>query len=170
MLLQRTCILAGSATDTAARIDVRLLQHFLVALRIDDLNFLQINGFRRYRTPLFTNDAVGRHRPRQTSAAIVKRRTQADGFRVALANTDHPAFFLRRELPDRPGWANLRAEHAARLAISDARCQYRRPDAFQSCLGQRRLQRIVRTHLHAFAAADAARKEIRLFESSRWAN
>ena len=163
VLLERAGELAGAAAHAAAGIDARLLEGFGVAGRVDDLGFLDINGLGRDGTPLLADDAVGGHGPGETAATVVKCGAEADGLALRT-KTFHPAFFLGRDLPDCAGGADLRAEHATGLAITDARNQGGRPEAFEAGLVERGMERGVGADLHALAAADAAGEEIFLIE------
>src|SRR4029079_18732274 len=66
--------------------------------------------------------------------------------------------------------ADLAAEHARVLAVTDARDEDRRPDAFDARLEERRMERVVRTHLHALRTANASLEELSLFDSPRRTN
>jgi len=64
--------------------------------------------------------------------------------------------------------AHFRAQNATRFAVADARNQRWCPKTFETRFSQRRMKRIVRADLHALAAADAARKEVRFIDGARW--
>ena len=166
VLLQRAGVLARAAAHAAAGIDARLLQRLRVARRVDHLRLLHINGLGRNRAPLFADNAIGGHGPRQAAAAVIECRAQANRLAL-LAHAHHPAFILGRDLPDGAGGADLRAEHATGLAVADARHQRRRPQSFQPRLIERGMQRNVGADLHALAAADAARKKIGFVQRAR---
>src|ERR1700739_510474 len=166
VLLQRTCILTRATPDAPARIDARLLYGFRISCRVDHLRFLDVDSFRRNGAPLFADNAIGGKRPWQTTSAVIERRTKADRLVLLSANTDNPALVPCRDLPNSAGGADFRAQHATRLAGTDTRNGRGTPKSFEPGLGQSGLKRIVRANFHALAAADAARKEIRLIDGA----
>ena len=122
--------------------------------------FFNVDGLGRDGAPLFADDAIGSKGPRQTTAAIVECSAKADGLMLSAADSDNPALFLWRDLPDGSGGADFGAQDAARLAVAYARDQGRRPQSFEPGLRQGWMQRIVGADFHAFPATDAAGKEI----------
>jgi hypothetical protein len=163
MFLERTGVFAGSASNTAAGVDVRLLEDLGVPGRIYDLSFLHINGFWGNRAPLLADNAIGGHGPGQTTAAVIERCAQAHRLAL-LANADDPAFFSRCNLPDRSGGANFGTEYATGLTITHARNQRRRPQALEARLVEGGMERGVGTDLHALAASDAPRQKVGFVE------
>ncbi len=99
-------VLARATTYAEGGIQIWLLDFPCVAVTIDDLGGAHVDGFWRSGTPLFADDAVGSHGPRQTAAAIVESRANPDRLRVAVYAHD-PAFGLGGDLPDGASWANL---------------------------------------------------------------
>ena len=85
---------------------------------------------------------------------------------LSAADSDNPALFLWRDLPDGSGGADFGAQDAARLAIAYARDQGRRPQSFEPGLRQGWMQRIVGANFHTLAAADATGKEIRFVDGT----
>src|SRR5450759_5080442 len=137
-----------------------------MTLCIRDFGWLQIDGLGRCRTPLLADNARCCHSPRQTSPAIQERRAQTDGLCVAR-NPRLPALLFRRDLPDRTGRTNLRAQHATALAVANPRHHDRRPETFQTRFCQRGLQRVVGADLHALTAPYAARQEVLFVQCAR---
>ena len=81
-----------------------------------------------------------------------------------------PELLLLGDLLDRAGRAHLAAEHARVLAVADARDEDRRPEPLDARLEERRVERVVRAHLHALGAADAALEERALLDRARRAD
>ena len=143
-ILHRASLLAGAASHTLRRIQIRLLHLLGISCRVKD--FCRPES----RSPSEKSDTTPHKRcnrspsPRAGSGRdrrmLFPRRI---GFARA-AHIDRPAFLFRRDLPDRARGADLRTQHAAGLAITNARNQNRRPKAFQARLTERRLQRVVR--------------------------
>ena len=126
-------VLTGATTYAEGRIQIRLLDFPCVAVTIDDLGRAHVDGFRRSGTPLFAHDAVGSHGPGQTAAAIIESRANPDRLRVAVY-ADDPTLGLGRDLPDGARGADLRTQHATRLAIADTRHYDGRPQTLQVLL------------------------------------
>ena len=81
-----------------------------------------------------------------------------------------PDLLLLGDLLDGAGRAHLPAEDARVLAVADARDEDRRPEPLDARLEERRVERVVRAHLHALGAADAALEERALLDRARRAD
>src|SRR5690606_19025515 len=163
------------ASDAQRGIDVRALhlhgEHrrvlafvrvLVVALR--NFHLLGPDRLRGGGTELLAHDAGRGHGPRQAAPLVVHRRPDAD----RLLADSH--LLLLVDLLDGAGGADLTTEHARELAVADARNEDRRPQPLEAGLEERGVQRVVRAHLHALRAADAALQELALFHGARGAN
>src|SRR5438067_897864 len=138
-ILHRTRLLTRSAAHAFRGIQIRLLDLLENSICFKNFCRAEIDRLGRSRAPLFTDDAIRRHCPRQAAAAIVEGSSQPNRLARA-AHIDRPAFFFCSDLPNRARRTHLGTQHAAGLAIANARNQNRRPKAFQTCLRQRWLQ------------------------------
>jgi len=176
VFLKRAGVLAGAAADAAAGIDAWLLEGLCIARGVDDLRFLNVDGFGRYRTPLFADNAICCESPGQAAAAIVEGGAEANGLAciggllLGRAGAHHPSFFAGRNVPDGAGGANFRAEYATGFAVADARDERRCPQAGQTGLLEGGVQGVVGADFHAFAATDAAGEEFRLLQGAGGTN
>src|SRR6187549_3067758 len=168
-------LLARSATDAQARVDVwalhlhgqhrRLFALFLIlAVAFGYFGILRPNRLRGRRAELFAHDTRRRHGPGQAATLIVHRGADRDRFLT------EPHLLLFGDLLDGARWANLSAQHTRKLTIADARDQDRRPQTFDASLEEGRMERVVRAHLHALGATDAALEEGSLFDCTRRTN
>src|SRR5208283_2228511 len=165
-VVHRASVFAGATTDAKGRVKIGLFDFARIAVAIDDLCGPHVDGFGGGGAPLFADDAIGGHGPGQTAPTIIESRTNSDGFGVAIDAHD-PTLGRRSNLPNGARRADLRTQHATRLAIADTRDDNGSPQAFEAGDGERWLQGVVGTNLHAFAAADASRQEVRFFQCAR---
>ncbi len=166
-VVHRASIFAGATSDTESGVEIGLFDFARIAVTIDDLGGAHVDGFGRSGAPLFADDAISSHSPRQAAAAIIKGGADSDGFGVAV-DADDPTFGLGSDLPNGASGTDLRTEHATWLAIADTRNEYGSPQTFEPSLGKRWLQRIVGADFHTFAATDAAREEVGFFQGAWW--
>lgn len=73
---------------------------------------------------------------------------------------------MRRDFPDGAGRARFRTQNTTGFTIADARNEHGRPDAFEASFGERGMQGIVGTNLHAFAATNTASEKIGFLEGA----
>ena len=168
-ILQRASVLTGAASDATGGVNAGLLEDFELAVGVDHFGGLQVNGFGRSGAPLFANDALGGHGPRQASAAIIEGGADVNGLGIG-GNADRPSFFFGGDFPDGAGGAGFGAQCATGLAIADAGNEDRSPNAFETGFRESGMKRVIRADLHAFAAANTAGEKIGFFEGARGAN
>src|SRR5690606_29268736 len=121
-------------------------------------DLLDPNGLRRGRAELLADDAGSLHAPRQTAPVVVEGRTD---FHRRDADAE---LLLLGDLLDGSRWTDLPAKDARVLAVADPRDEDRRPEALDTSLEHRGVQRVVRADLHALGAADAALQERALLD------
>src|SRR5438270_5486912 len=126
-ILHRTSLLASSAAHAFRGIQIRLLYLLGISICAKDFCRAEIDRLGRGRAPLFADNAIRRHCPRQAAAAIVEGSSQPNGFARA-AHIHGPAFFFWSDLPYRARRTHLGTQDAAGLAIANARNQNRRPE------------------------------------------
>ena len=141
----RADVFTEAAARTFRRIDVGPLDGFYLSVPVLNINVQTVDCFVRDGAMLFADHAV-------TSVGIRQASSYVEG-----GQPDACVMLLfQRKLGDGAGGADLPAEVAHIIAISDGGDEHRRPQAFQAGLGQGGLQASRRAGLDAHTATGAA--------------